>query len=494
MSNSFYNVTENIDLAFIAKINEKIKVNALKFLNKEHNNKNNNSDINLQFSKHSNHFNLILRDTHTIDRKLEKIMSAFTLNFPFTHTEKSFDYKHSQPNSTKVKHIKKRETILNLGLISPYLGIASTDSLNDIYTALNTLDKKISNSKFNTEENLAHIHESLLIISKAHDLDSSNIHKTTHFIFFYLKMQHITNSIILQLNDISTSVGLWRAGIPSNIIFDFKKLDTLFHIDNSNDIPLFNSTNFTAIPKSLLSIKLFNNTVSHTVSVPIISPDHICECEINKTFSCGTFNTNFNIKNCLHIMNNSFFCNTRPCLYMKNQNSSCFSLTVDSFILESGKAVPCTVTKNLTDYKHIIIEENTKQVLLLSLGRSLHCNNFKINALKNYVDNSKAELLYDIDNYRQLLIDENSHYTPILLNKIDNIIKQSNNSSSLTLQNSIVYPSFSTHHEKILLSNVSLTLIFGIALSILFIKIWRKKKGGGAVDSNNSKNQESLRF
>ena len=179
---------------------------------------------------------------------------------------------------------------------------------------------------------------------------------------------------------------------------------------------------------------------------------------------------------------------------MKNQNSSCFSLTVDSFILESGKAVPCTVTKNLTDYKHIIIEENTKQVLLLSLGRSLHCNNFKINALKNYVDNSKAELLYDIDNYRQLLIDENSHYTPTLLNKIDNIIKQSNNSSSLTLQNSIVYPSFSTHHEKILLSNVSLTLIFGNCPLYSIYKNLEEKKGGGAVDSNNSKNQESLRF
>ncbi len=85
LSNSFYNVSENIDLAFIAKINEKIKANAVKFLNKDNNN---NSDINVQTSKHLNHFNLILRDTHTIDRKLEKITSAFTPNFPYTHTDK----------------------------------------------------------------------------------------------------------------------------------------------------------------------------------------------------------------------------------------------------------------------------------------------------------------------------------------------------------------------------------------------------------------------
>ena len=450
LSNSFQIIHENINIAFLRDINSKIEQNALAFIHTASENFNLNTT-----TKHAYHFHNILKDVNTINKKLDRI----------NNLSKNTDH------ALKTDKIVKRSTILNLGILAPYLGIASIDNLSDIHKALYTLEKDIKNSNLKLSDRLNHIDKSLTLISKVHDLENEENLKTTHLIFFYLKIQHITLNLLQEICDIEVSIGLWNLGLPTNILFDFKQLDILKKNITANVFPLFSQTNFTLIPPSLLQVEVNNNTISHSISIPLISPDHICECGNSTTFKCGQFLTNYNTHDCTKINSNSFFCNTRPCLYKNFKNITCHHLDNNQlFVLEPQIQESCSISYGPSIINQFILQKNISKVILLGQNKSLICNSYKINANLNQESSLMADLIFDLKNFRDELNKSDYSNSTNLLKKIKNYIAQNSTALATNSQTDQI-PYSILNHPNMMLSNTTVTLII-----CLLIIIWAIKK------------------
>ncbi len=472
LSNSFLNLHENVSLALLRNINSKIEQNALAFINKT---SNYDSDNNNTTAKHAYHFYNLLRDTNTISKKLDKL---YDLSTHFSHKD----------HATQTDKITKRSTILNLGVLAPYVGLASIDNINDIHTALKALDRNLESTNLDLNTRLNHIDNSLTLIAKTHDLENIKLLKTTHLIFFYLKMNHLTLNLLQEIRDIEFSFGSWKSGFPTNIIFDSSKIHTLKKDTHSDTFPLFTASNFTLLPRSLFQVAVINDIISHSISIPLISPDHICNCQNKSPFTCGHFSTNHNIQDCIKINSNSFFCNTRPCLYNNNNNNTCYRLDNDQlFILAPQVHQSCAITRGYNIEQQFVLQENISKVIILGPKKRLNCNNFHILPSFSQEKSLMADLIFNLDTIKEEIKDSSLTNSTMILKKINNFIRSTSNFSAAASYNRTIHTQISSilNHPNMILSNTTLTFIICLLLIIWLIKSALK---------NHKKNNKDLEF
>ena len=63
----------------------------------------------------------------------------------------------------KVNTVAKRSTLINLGILSEYIGLASTDTTNDLAKRINNIENEINTQNSNTHEILNNFAKQLII-------------------------------------------------------------------------------------------------------------------------------------------------------------------------------------------------------------------------------------------------------------------------------------------------------------------------------------------
>ncbi len=295
----------------------------------------------------------------------------------------------------KAKTLKKRSTIINLGLFSEYLGLASTDTTNELANRITTLENEIDNHNSNTAQILTNFAKQLLIIERWTEIERKNQLNSAKTTFLYLKLSHISSHLKDIITDLEIAKIAWTLNLPSNIIFDLniltKKVD---NIRSELEFPLFQSKNFTLLSKikNSISFKINDNILYQSVSIPMIKMTDICTSN-NGKLDCIGYTTTLNISDCTLLEHKKFICFQRPCMVFENAKIKCTRITDNSFILESDNQ-PCTILEKPNRQKNLLL--NNKQVIYLDKTAKLTCNKVSIPESNYTFENSSNHFLFNL--------------------------------------------------------------------------------------------------
>ena len=369
ISYNYINISEVINLGNIIIINNEVKTQALHFIGKNGTN------------YHTTLFNQILKDTNIIE------------------------HKYSNLGITDNK-IKKRETLINLGLVSEYLGLASTKSTNELSLRLFHLEHDINDGQSSTKKLLNNFSEQLAILQRWHEFEKNRTLSSARSLFFFLKLTHITSHLKSTITDIEIAQLSWQIGKPNNIIFDKNLLDKNFQdIDNKKKFPLFQANNFTQIGKikNSLHFEIKNNFLIQTAKIPLIYYTDICTKKTNDTLNCLEYTISIKKSDCKPLGKKSNICLIRPCKTINPLKIICNRISDNSYVLDSRQE-PCSLGfKNSKIGKNILL--NKKQVIYLEHSTTLICNGLEIpfSSAENRTENNhfiyelNSNLMYNLN-------------------------------------------------------------------------------------------------
>ena len=380
---NFANLTESLNLNNLLVINKEIKniaTHLLKLKNKSH--------------YHNILFQQVIKGCATINLKLNNL------------------------GLRENKRHKRDTAIINLGLISEYLGISSTQTTDELSNRILNIENEIKDGQTDTKQILLNYSHQLIILKKLHELERNNSLNSVRSIFYYLKLTSMASHLRSIIHDIELSHLSWKSGHPSTSLFDINVLQKgLTEIRNNNSFPLIQSNNFTQIANigNSLDTKIRNNILTQTVTIPLIDYNDICHLSKKNTLECIGFKTYINESECTFIGNDKFACKTRPCKIMNSSNSNCTRISDHSYFLDTN-TIPCAIKDSQLDKINNVLL-NKEQVIYIELSLSMECNGLLIPSSKkesriftnhllvNISENTLSDFNYSLDTDHRLVKD-----------------------------------------------------------------------------------------
>lgn len=297
----------------------------------------------------------------------------------------------------KVNTVAKRSTLINLGILSEYIGLASTDTTNDLAKRINNIENEINTQNSNTHEILNNFAKQLIIIERWTELERENQLNSAKTTFLYLKLSHISSHLKDIITDLEIAKIAWSINLPSNIIFNLNILtNKLDNINREIEFPLVQANNYTLLSriKNSISFKIKNNILYQSVSIPLIKRNDICTSNNEYgSLNCIGYSTTLNLSDCTLLEHNKYICAQRPCMVLENAKINCTRLTDTTYISDT-RSTPCAISVG-NKHKNLIL--NKKQVIYLDLNAKLNCNNIRIPTLTTTSENAGNHFLFDLN-------------------------------------------------------------------------------------------------
>ena len=380
--------------------------------------------------------NLTLSERHLANSMILDIEHSFEFfearleKFGFYNTFRTLN---SRPESLS----RNKRALLNLGIIAPIFGIASSNSLETLESEVRKLEK-ITKNNFNHVQNaLLYAKKEIAALNKYLELEGHKFNFLYRVVITAGKFANVLLKIQSLVFDATSSLDDIRNNIPSKL--HFSNIDNIIFasINSTTDFPLFTAKNLSLIThlENGIVSQVNDNVISQYVRIPVISKDNLCQSSFENAknsshkIQCLEYSTNITRSECQKFCyppnfhaKDFFLCQYRPCKVLNSQ-ASCLSIDPSHFMIKSDIHQTCVVSKkNSKDTLFEVIKNST--LLTLPIDHSLECDNIRIETLvqKPLIKEKKHFVLHiEFENLDTLLKDpeyKDIHKKITLLNNL----------------------------------------------------------------------------
>ena len=364
----------------------------------------------------------------------------------------------------------KRATILNLGIISPYLGIASTAATDHNSQAIKELRLDVNAESSKVKRNMETIARNMAAIEDFASKMTKHVN-TGRFIFLHTrKIDQLISSLEHSYLEIIDILEAGDQNKASRHMFDINNLaHTLDKFDTPSHFPLYTKVNTTYIFKAAITTTTTtSHEISQTIKVPLIVYNDICSLQDNNVTCTHNLTVKHDLKTCHRISNKNkdLLCHARPCFYDPSIYHACTAITHTSYKIDPKDESTCITNSRAIESLERL---NASALLTIPLSHHIFCIGLEIhNSRKTIIINHTSDLTLTTSFPNQF--DQNS--LSLRLEKLDrlNTTKQgqplTHTVSHTTPYNYTWIPIF---HSPILVT----TLILIIVLLVLTIRYFK---------------------
>lgn len=322
---------------------------------------------------------------------------------------------------TAEQTLSKRDTLINIGAVSHYFGIASTQDINEISMDIKKVNHNLnlSKSKFESiEAELLNI-EKLLYKNNKGNIDSSK------FFINILNLQQLSKTLMDQVLSLEIALIEGKLGLPPFSFINTTALDQLINDScPKNSQPLLTSVNLRQIlPLSkVTAASIEKNIMSIKLNLPYIRNNLICKKNSlngrNLVLKCNNTYAYVNKNRCQKIFNDISICSDRPCL--TKHLGTCEKISSNSFIIRNISA--CMIG-DLGENK-LVKMNNQEKVIYLNNFQEMSCDGITIPKIS--VKNTKMydNLIKDL-NHEFFMLNLTNHPINKDLKKISSLHNRS---------------------------------------------------------------------
>ena len=296
----------------------------------------------------------------------------------------------SAKRSLKILNLKhkqdKRSPLLNLGIISNFVGLASYDEMENLRKKLSSIENNKKNLALETRKNLLFMHKELESISKI-IFENRNIGKKESFTMLKLwHLQMVVSQILSQIKSLEHALSLVKVGIPPIDLINSHEISEIVNsVKGVTETALLNVSSLPELlPFSgLIELNLHEDSYTLNIDIPLIKEESTCVLlgtDSNyKTLNCPKNRfAKVHKDDCKEIYTGEFFCDSRPCLY-KN-NISCTMVSKNTYVVKNTTVELCVLIKHTgSSISHSIVHFNDEyEVISLPDNNELNCESFYI--------------------------------------------------------------------------------------------------------------------
>ena len=186
----------------------------------------------------------------------------------------------SAKRSLKILNLKhkqdKRSPLLNLGIISNFVGLASYDEMENLSKKLSSIENNKKNLALETRKNLLFMHKELESISKI-IFENRNIGKKESFTILKLwHLQMVVSQILSQIKSLEHALSLVKVGIPPIDLINSHEISEIVNsVKGVTETALLNVSSLPELlPFSgLIELNLHEDSYTLNIDIPLIKEE-----------------------------------------------------------------------------------------------------------------------------------------------------------------------------------------------------------------------------
>ena len=360
----------------------------------------------------------------------------------------------------------RRSTILNLGIISPYLGIASTAMTDHNSQVIKELQIDINAESSKVRRNMDTIARNMKSIQDFANNVTNNIDEGRFIFYHSLRLNQLVESLEHCYQEIIDILEAGDQNKPSRHMFDLNNLaHTLDNFVTSTHFPLYTKVNVSNIFRAAIATtSTTNQVISQTIKVPLIAYNDICTVRSSNVTCIHNLTATQDLQTCHRIskINRDLLCRARPCFYDPSIYLACTAITHNSFEIHPRSESTCTIHSNSIESLERL---NASTKLTIPLSHHIICIGLEIHSSEKTISINQTTHLSVVTSDLNLY----SKNSPSLrLEKIDRFNTTQTHTHTVSHTDPFNYTWISLIHSPIL-GIILILLIVIVALIIRYV-------------------------